>query len=91
MDEVLVTPEGTLAGWLSVRAAPLSCSFSAAWTTNHSNARTHVSRPFFRAYPGQPTDTGKVKPGWILPRQETVSGSGISRANMNGIPQSEAH
>jgi len=39
---------------------------------------THVNGP----YPGQPgwADTRKVKPIWILLKQETVSGSGISWA-----------
>ena len=38
---------------------------------------THIQRPFGRDYPGEPV---KVKPIWILLKQETVSGSGISWA-----------
>jgi len=39
---------------------------------SHNQKHTHVLRPFFRDYPGEPTR--KVKPMWILLKQETVSG-----------------
>ena len=38
-----------------------------------------VKRPFVQNYPGQPVNR-KVKPVWILLKQETVSDSGISWA-----------
>ena len=48
-----------------------------------SHARTHThTHPFNGPFPGLPrwADTRKVKPIWILLKQETVSGSGISWA-----------
>ena len=47
------------------------------WLDLHS---THVQRPFVRHYPGEPV------PIWILLKQETVSGSGISWAICKSAP-----
>ena len=49
-----------------------------AFVYRERNTRTR----FAALFPGLPsrTGTGKVKPMWILLKQETVSGSGISRA-----------
>jgi len=61
-------------------------TISVVTTTNHHftaiiqiNTHTH---PFNGPFPGLPgwTGTRKVKPIWILLKQETVSGSGISWA-----------
>ena len=41
----------------------------------------------FGDYPGQPVPE-KVKPIWILPKQETVSGTGISWAICKSAPRS---
>ena len=51
--------------------------------TTHTH--THIQRPFGRDYPGEPV---KVKPIWILLKQETVSGSGISWATCKSAPRS---
>jgi len=58
---------------------PLNCTFK------HSH--TH---PFNGLCPGLRgwTDTRKVKPIWILLKQETVSGSGISTATCKPAPRS---
>jgi len=49
--------------------------------STHANAHTRLTGAFFRDYPGEPVpETRKVKPIWILLKQETVSGSGISWA-----------
>jgi len=50
---------------------------------SHTHARTHTHTPRLTAlFPGLPgwAGTRKVKPIWILLKQETVSGSGISWA-----------
>ena len=46
---------------------------------SHNCQHTPVYWPFFRDYPGEPVPK-KVKPIWILLKQVTVSGSGISWA-----------
>ena len=48
----------------------------------------HVQWPFFWDYPGEPVPDWKVKPVWILLKQETVSGSGISLAICKSAPRS---
>ena len=45
-------------------------------TTTHTHTHTHLTA-LFQGLPGW-ADTRKVKPIWILLKQETVSGSGIS-------------
>ena len=45
----------------------------------HARTHTHPFNGFFQDYPGEPVPA-KVKPIWILLKQETVSGSGISWA-----------
>jgi len=51
----------------------------------HTHTRTH---PFNGPFPGLPrwAGTRKVKPLWILLKQETVSGSGISWAVCKSAP-----
>ena len=56
------------------------------WSVNtHTHTHTY---PFNGPFPGLPrwADTRKVKPIWILLKQETVSGSGISRAICKSAP-----
>ena len=50
----------------------------------------HQSHPFNGPFPGLPrwAGTRKVKPIWILLKQETVSGSGISWAICKSAPRS---
>ena len=56
------------------------------WKKMHT-VRTH---PFNGSFPGLPgwAGTRKVKPIWILLKQETVSGSGISWATCKSAPRS---
>ena len=56
-------------------------------TTLHTHTHTPVQWRFVRAYPGEPVPV-KVKPIWILLKQETVSGSGISWAICKSAPRS---
>ena len=53
----------------------------------HTHTHTH---PFNSPFPGLPgwAGTRKVKPTWILLKQETVSGSGISWAVCKSAPRS---
>ena len=53
----------------------------------HTHTHTH---PFNGPFPGLPRSAGtrKVKPIWILLKQETVSGSGISWAICKSAPRS---
>ena len=55
------------------------------WTC-HNSMYTHTR--LTALFPGLPgwASTTKVKPIWILPKQETVSGSGISRAICKSAP-----
>ena len=57
------------------------------WTPNNYYNYNHLTASF----PGQPgyAGTRKVKPIWMLPEQETVSGSGISRAIWKSAPRSK--
>jgi len=50
----------------------------------HTHTHTRLTAPF----PGLPgwAGTRKIKPIWILPKQETVSGSGISWAICKSAP-----
>ena len=54
--------------------------FLASWWTVQCNTHTHTH--LMALFPGLPgwASTSKVKPIWILLKQETVSGSGISWA-----------
>ena len=54
---------------------------------NQTHTRTH---PYNGPFPGLPgwAGTRKVKPIWILLKQETVSGSGISWATCKSAPRS---
>ena len=68
----------------------LSQSRNKKWTTH---ARTHArtrARAFNSPFPGLPgwASTRKVKPIWILLKQETVSGSDISWAVCKSAPRS---
>jgi len=53
-----------------------------AFVYRERNTHTHTRTRFAALFPGLPRQagTGKVKPIWILLKQETVSGSGISWA-----------
>ena len=56
----------------------------------HQHTHTHTQTRLTALCPGQPrwADTRKVKPIWILLKQETVSGSGISWAICKSAPRS---
>ena len=58
---------------------------------SHTPVYTHThTHPFNGPFPGLPkwAGTRKVKPIWILLKQETVSGSGISWAVCKSVPRS---
>ena len=60
-------------------------------THTHARACTHThTHPFNGPFPGLPGSAGtrKVEPFWILMKQETVSGSGISWAMCKSAPHS---
>ena len=60
-------------------------------THSHNNLSTHTdTHPFKGPFSGIPrwAGTRKVKPIWILLKQETVSGSGISWAICKSAPRS---
>ena len=60
-------------------------------TRAHTHTHTHThTHPFYGPFPGLPgwAATRKVKPIWILLKQETVSGSGISWAVCKSAPRS---
>ena len=54
--------------------------FAHAESQNHTHTHTHTHIHLTALFPGLPGSAGtrKVKPIWILLKQETVSGSGIS-------------
>ena len=62
---------------------------TSAHTHTHTHTYTHT-HPFNGLCPGLPGSAGtrKVKPIWISLKQETVSGSGISRAVRKSAPRS---
>jgi len=59
-------------------------------TRTFSKTYTHTHTRLTALFPGLPgwADTRKVKPIWILLKQETVSGSGISWAICKSAPHS---
>ena len=59
-------------------------------TTHVDNYHTNTHTRLTALFPGLPgwASTRKVKPIWILLKQETVSGSGISRAICKSAPRS---
>ena len=65
----------------------LTAVSSPCYLLTHTHARTH-SHPFNGPLPGLPgwTGTREVKPIWILLKQETVNGSGISWAICKSAP-----
>ena len=62
-------------------------TFSKTYTHAHAHTHTHTFNSPFPGLPGW-ADTRKVKPIWILLKQETVSGSGISWAICKSAPHS---
>ena len=64
------------------------CAASMRGTDTRTHARTHIR--LMALWPGLPgwAGTGKVKPIWILLKQETMSGSGISWAICKSAPRS---
>ena len=57
-------------------------------STTHTHTHTHIRlTALFRGLPGW-AGTREAKPIWILLKQETVSGSGISWAICNSAPRS---
>ena len=71
-----------------------SCSDSCPWASytrtharTHAHTHTHTFNGFFPGLPGS-AGTRKVKPMWILLKQETVSDSGISWAVCKSAPRS---
>ena len=60
------------------------------WLTSVSQTHTHTHTHLTAICPGLPrwASTRKVKPIWILLKQETVSGSGISWAIGKSAPRS---
>ena len=63
---------------------------SNCYTHTHTHARTHAHKRLTALRPGLPrwAGTRKLKPIWILLKQETVSGSGISWAICKSAPRS---
>ena len=59
-------------------------------TPTHTHTHAHPHTRLTALCPGLPGWAGnrKVKPIWILPKQETVSGSGISLAICKSAPRS---
>jgi len=74
--------------WLTNRMMPLIKNRGQTNCTN-MNTHTHTYR-LMALSPGLPgwAGTSKVKPIWILLKQETVSGSGISWAICKSAPRS---
>ena len=73
----------------SFLADPLICHVAVTGVYRHNNTHTHT-HPFNGPFPGLPrwAGTRKVKPIWILLKQETVSGSGIIWAVCKSAPHS---
>ena len=69
-------------GWWSLR--------NRGWLTSILQVHVQQQHPFNGPFPGQPrwAGTRKVKPIWILLKQEIVSGSGMRWAICNSAPRS---
>ena len=65
---------------VALRHAPEPVTILHGETETHTHTHTHTHSRLTALFPGLPTWAGtrKVKPIWILLKQETVSGSGIS-------------
>ena len=79
--------------WKITLIIVLSSPLSNLWTTNQRaslHTHTHTHTRLTALFPGLPrwAGTRKVKPIWILLKQETVSGSGISWATCKSAPHS---
>ena len=61
-----------------------------SWNYHSTNTHTHTHTRLTALFPGLPrwASTRKVKPIWILLKQETVSGSGIRWAICKSAPRS---
>ena len=62
-------------------------SYRSEYSRSLPHTHTPVQRPFFRDYTGERVPEN-VKPMWILLKQETVSGSGISWDICKSAPHS---
>jgi len=69
---------------------PLMHTRTHTCTRTHTRARTHTHTRLMALFPGLPrwAGTRKVKPIWILLKQETMSGSDISWAICKSAPHS---
>ena len=73
-----------------MRRKPHIRLLSRYYTALHTHTHTHTHTHLTALFPGLPgwAGTRKVKPIWILLKQETVSGSGISGAICKTAPRS---
>jgi len=79
--EPAIAETPTLFHWHTTTTAIAACG-------HNTHTQTHTFKgPFFREYPGEPVPK-KVKPMWILLKQETVSGSGINWTTCMSAPRS---
>ena len=84
------TSEGEAEGWWGPSSGIWRLSVhgraGSTWHVSHTHTHTHLTSLF----PGLPgcAGTRKVKPIWILLKQETVSGSSISWAICKSAPRS---
>jgi len=81
------------ANFTILTSAPLKLRpYGATHTHTHTHARTHTHTHIHLTapFPGLPGSAGtrKAKPIWILLKQETVSGSGISWVICKSAPNS---
>jgi len=80
------------APWRETKSLSLSLSLSHARThaRTHACTHTHTHTRLTALFPGLPgwVGTRKVKPIWIMLKQETVSGSGISWDICKSAPHS---
>ena len=70
---------------------PFCCPTNSVKARTHARTHTHThTHTFYGPFPGLPgwAATRKVKPIWILLKQETMSGSGISWAICKSAPHS---
>ena len=68
----------------------LQCKIASRFTQLHTQTHTHTHTHLTSLFPGLPgwAGTRTVKSVWILLKQETVSGSGISLAMCKSAPSS---